>query len=108
MKRRLALNHAGARAVSPGLLPLVVLAASACSTAQLHPELVANAAKVRVVRDPSAVAGCKFLSAVSATEEPGYTSRAGIVYDPGTPAITLLQARAHSYGADTVEVTSSD
>lgn len=79
-----------------------------CSTAQLHPELVAAAAKVRVVRDPSAVAGCKFLTAVSATEEPGYTSQSGIVYDPGTPAITLLQARAHTYGGDTVEVTSSD
>ncbi len=78
--------------------------AAGCSTAQLRPELVESAAKVRVVSEPAAVASCKLLSAITAT---GYTSRAGIVYDTGTPAITLLQARASSYGANTLELTSN-
>ncbi len=84
-------------------LAAVALAAG-CSSAQLRPELVESAAKVRVVSEPAAVAGCKFLSAIAAT---GYTSKAGIVYDTGTPAITLLQARASSYGANSLELTSN-
>jgi hypothetical protein len=78
-----------------------------CSTASQHPELVAKAAQVRVVQDSAAVDGCTFLRAVTGTEEPGYVSRAGIVYDRGTPAITMLQIAAQFYGADTVQVTSS-
>jgi hypothetical protein len=79
--------------------------AAGCSTAQFHPELVASAARVRVVSDREAVSGCKFLSAINAF---GYTSREGIVYGTGTPAITLLQARANSYGANTLELTSNN
>lgn len=81
----------------------------ACSTTSTHPELVAKAAQVRVVHDSSQVAGCTFLNSVSGTEEPPYTSRNGlIVYDKGTPAITMLQIAAQAYGADAVEVTNSE
>jgi hypothetical protein len=86
----------------------LALTYAGCSTATLHPELVAKAAKVRVVREPSAVQGCQFLSSVSATEEPGFMSKSGVLLDPGTPAITLLQIHAFTYGGDTVEVTSSE
>ena len=79
-----------------------------CTTAELYPEIVANAEKGASHQEPSAVVGCRFLRALSVTEKAGYTSRAGIVYDPGIPAITLLQAKAHSVGGDTLEITSSD
>jgi Domain of unknown function (DUF4156) len=79
-----------------------------CSTAAMHPELVAEAAQVRVVRDPEAVRGCAFLQAISATQEPGYTTTGGLPLDAGTPAITMLQLRAQQAGGDTVEVTNSE
>ena len=79
-----------------------------CSTAALHPELVARAAQVRVVRDPEAVRRCAFLQSVSATEEPGYTTPNGTTLDAGTPAITILQLRTQLAGGDTVELTSSE
>ena len=68
-----------------------VFLATGCSSAQLRPELADSAAKVRVVSQPEAVAGCRLLSAVTAS---GYTSRSGIVYDTGTPAITLAASQS--------------
>jgi hypothetical protein len=83
---------------------VAVSLAAGCSSAQLHQELVDSAAKVRVVSEAAAVADCKLLSAITAI---GYTNRSGIVFGTGTPAITLLQASANGYGADTLELTSN-
>lgn len=88
--------------------PVALASVIGCSTAATHPELVARVSQVRIVRDSEAIRGCSFLRAVSATEEPGFTTSSGIVLDAGTPAITMLQLRVQQAGGDTVEVTNSE
>lgn len=90
------------------LLAVALAPAIGCSTAAQHPELVARVSQVRVVRDPESVRGCSFLRAVSATEDPGYTTSRGLQLVAGTPAITTLQLRALQAGGDAVEVTNSE
>lgn len=87
-------------------IALILLSVSACTLEQTNPNLVATAATVRVTREPDSVKACTFLGAVSATEQPGYTTTRGLTLVEGVAAITVLQARAGGMGADTVEVTN--